>query len=182
MTDETKPEDFVNNRRGDYTHIKGWGIDADFKNDPTYPMKKRSNEEQLGRTWTRPALQETNLEILKSVERPDLTATFGTSTPPSGISGSIRRMAFKYSESDMRRWVPLVMADRINVYEGILDDLKRGIIPNIPKERGWTSEWKYNRTNFALKLAVTAAVTAGVIAVLVNANKKKKISPAYGFE
>ncbi len=181
ITDETKPSDFVNNRKGDYSHIKGWGIDADLKNDPTYPMKQRTNEEHRGYVWARPVQQADEMEILKSVERPNLTAVFGTSSPPSGLSGSIRRMAYKYSESDMRRWVPLVLADRIGMVEGILDDLRHGIVPNIPKERGWTAEWKYNRTNLAVKLAVTAAVTTAIVAIMLNQQKKKRQSKfAYG--
>lgn len=178
MTDETKPEDFTNNRSSKYGHIPGWGIDADPQNDPTYPMKRRTNEEQLGYTWERPPQQEETVELLKSVERPNIPAVFGTSSPPSGLSGTIRRMAAKYSESDMRRWVPMILADRINVFEGMLEDVSKGIIPNIPKERGWTAEWKYNRKNFAIKIGVTALVTAGVVALLLNQRKKRNM--AYG--
>ena len=47
-TDETRPEEFRNERGGDHSHIKGWGIDADPKNDPTYPMKNRTDEEIRG--------------------------------------------------------------------------------------------------------------------------------------
>lgn len=176
ITDETKPEDFKNpmDKRPDYSHIKGWGADMDPKNDPTYPIKKRTDEEQLGYTWERPSLQPVEVEILKSVERPNITAVFGTSSPPSGLSGMLRRMAFKYSESDYRRWLPLVMADRIGVYEGILDDFSKGHIPNIPAERGWNSEWKYNRKNFVVKIAVGTAVTVGLIVLLAASQKRKK--------
>ena len=176
ITDETKPEDFKNpmDKRVDYSHIKGWGVDMDPKNDPTYPMKKRTDEEQFGYTWDRPSLQPVDVEILKSVERPNLTAVFGTSTPPSGLSGMMRRMAYKYSESDYRRWLPLVMADRIGVFEGIIEDLAKGHIPNIPAERGWTAEWKYNRKNFVVKVAVGTAVTVGLIALLAASQKRKE--------
>jgi len=176
ITDETKPEDFKNPMEGrptSYSHIKGWGVDMDPKNDPTYPMKKRTDEEQLGYTWERPTQQEPTVEILKSVERPNLTAVFGTSSPPSGLNGMIRRFAFKYSESDYRRWLSLTMADRIGVWEGIAEDLAKGHIPNIPKERGWNAEWKYNRQNFVIKVAVGTAVTVGLIALLAAAQKRK---------
>jgi hypothetical protein len=176
ITDETKPEDFKNpmENRPDYSHIKGWGVDIDPKNDPTYPMKKRTDEEQLGYTWERPSLQPVDVEILKSVERPNITAVFGTSTPPMGLSGMIRRVAFKYSESSYGRWLPLVIADRIGVWEGIIEDLAKGHIPNIPAERGWTAEWKYNRKNFVIKVAVGTVVTTGLIMLLLNNGKKKK--------
>ena len=173
MTDETRPEDFKNIRTGNFDHIKGWGIDADTRNDPTYPMKNRTDEEQLGYSWERPPQQQKTVEILKSVERPNLTAVFGTSSPPTGISGAIRRMAYKYSESSYARWLPLVLADRIGMVEGIVDDLKKGIFPNVFVERGWTAEWKYNRKQFVTKVAVTAVVSIAVIA-LFSAMKKKK--------
>lgn len=140
MTDETNPQDFTNKRRGDFSHIKGWGVDIDPENDPTYPMKKRIDEETRGYTWDRPPLQPVNIEVLKSVERPNITAVFGTSVPPKGLSGMIRRHAFKYSESSYGRWLPLILADRIGVIEGYIEDFSKGTVPNIFAERGWKSE------------------------------------------
>ena len=152
--------------RIDHKNIKGWGIDANPENDPTYPMKNRSNEEHKGYSWDRPPQQPENMEILRSNERPDITAVFGTSSPPSGLSGKIRRYAFNYSESSYGHWLPLLLADRINVFEGILDDLKRGHIPNIIAERGWTGEWKYNRKGLIEKMVVGAVVVSAFVAVL----------------
>ncbi len=165
-TDETNPAEFERPGSEKYKHIKGWGIDADPKNDPTYPMKHRTEDEHDVYNWERPTQQQVVVEILKSVERPNITAVFGTSTPPSGLSGMIRRQAYKRSESDYGRWLPLVLADRIGVYEGIVEDLLHGKFPNVIKERGWDSEWKYNRKNFVLKAAAVVAVTAAVVGVL----------------
>lgn len=174
ITDETNPAEFKNIRGGDHSHIIGWGIDADPENDPTYPMKNRTNEEHAGYSWERPEQQTSDVEKLKSVERPNLTAAYGTTVPPSGLSGMIRRQAFKYSESSYGRWLPLVLADRIGVYEGILDDLKHGIIPNTFAERGWQAEWKHNRQSFLVKIAIATALTAAVAALLVQNQKKKQ--------
>ena len=52
------------------------------------------------------------------IERPDVTAVFGTSTPPAGLSGMLRRVAFNYSESSYLLWLPLMLADRIGIVEG----------------------------------------------------------------
>lgn len=171
-TDETRPEEFENKRSSDHSHIKGWGVDADPENDPTYPIKKRNNAEHKGYTWDRPPQQEIDIEVLHSVERPNITATFGTAAPPKGLSGMIRRMAFKKSESSYGRWLPLVLADRIGVYEGIIDDIKRGYFPNTFAERGWQAEWKYNRKNFVIKMAATALVTTAVVGVLLSSGNK----------
>ncbi len=173
ITDETKPGDFKNIRTTtDYSHIKGWGIDADKENDPVYPMKHRNNAEHQGYSWERPPLQHCDTEILKSVERPNLTAVYGSTAPPSGLSGKIRRMAYKYSESSYGRWLPLVLADRIGMVEGIIDDFKHGIVPNIPAERGWGAEWKHNRRNFVLNVATVAVITGAVVAYALSKKKK----------
>lgn len=156
----------MENRNIDYSHIKGWGIDADPKNDPTYPMRKRSNEDHSGYTWERPPLQPLDVEVLHSIERPNVTAVFGTSKPPKGLSGMIRRYAFKYGEGSFAHWLPLVMADRVDVVEGIIDDLKRGQVPNIFAERGMKAEWKYNRKGLLQKVAVGAVLTTAAVAYL----------------
>lgn len=171
-TDETNPSGFKK-IDGDHSNIKGWGVDADPKNDPTYPIKKRNKEVKQGYTWERPPLQSANVEILRSIERPNLTATFGSSAPPSGISGKIRRTAFKYSESSYGRWLPLVLADRIGVYEGIVEDLKQGHFPNIFAERGWKAEWKYNRRNFVIKATIAAAVSSAVLSLVLSRKNEK---------
>jgi len=111
------------------------------------------------------------VEILKSVERPNLTAVFGTASPPEGLNGKLREIAFKYSESSYGRWLPLVLADRVGVVEGILDDFKKGHIPNIFNELGWGAELKHNKKGFILKMALIAAGTA--IAVSLLTSKKK---------
>ncbi len=173
LTDETKPSDFKKSEQADYTHIRGWGIDADSENDPVYPMKKRTNEEHEGYAWERPEQQPEKVEILKSVERPNLTAAFGTASPPEGVNGAIRKMAFRYSESSYGRWLSLVLADRVGAVEGIIDDLKNGHVPNIFAERGWGAEWKYNKRNFLLKIAAATAVTAIAISLLSSKNKNE---------
>ena len=76
----------------DPSQIKGWGVDVDPKNDPTYPMKNRNNGEHAGYGLERPPQQPITIEVLHSNERPNVTSVFGTSTPPSGLSGAIRRI------------------------------------------------------------------------------------------
>lgn len=147
-------------------HIPGWGHDANKENDPTYPMKNRNGADYERINYERPPQQPVNIEILKSIERPSVSRVFGTSTPPTGVSGMLRRYAFKYSESTYKHWVPLVMADRVDVVQGIIDDFKKGIIPNIFAEKGWKAEWKYNRNGMIKNLAVTTLVITLAFAFL----------------
>jgi len=150
----------------DPSQIKGWGEDTDRKNDPTYPMKHRNDGEHEGYSWQRPQQQPLTLEVLHSNERPDVTAVFGTSTPPSGLSGVLRRIAFGYSESSYGHWLPLVLADRVSVVEGVLSDLKHGQIPNVFTERGWKTEWEHNRTSLIRRILVRAMLVSAVVTYL----------------
>jgi hypothetical protein len=163
----------MNNTGKDFSHIKGWGIDADPENDPTYPMKPhRTDAEQTGYSWERPTLQTETVEVLQSNERPNLTAVFGTSTPPSGLSGMIRRYAFKYSEGSWGHWIPLLLADRVNVVEGVIDDIRHGHVPNIFAEKGWKAEWKHNPKGLVTKVATTVLVATALVALVTRRNKR----------
>jgi hypothetical protein len=148
----------------DPSQIKGWGVDADPKNDPTYPMKNRTDGEHAGYSWERPPQQPITIEVLHSNERPNLTSVFGTSTPPSGLSGVIRRIAFRHSESSYGHWLPLMLADRVSVVEGLLDDLKYGPLPNVFAERGWKAEWKHNKTSLIRRILVRTFLISAAVA------------------
>ena len=158
----------MENSRIDPSQIKGWGIDADPENDPTYPMKHRNNGEHAGYSWERPPQQPVDIDVLHSNERPNVSAAFGTSTPPAGLSGLIRHGAFKYSESSYGHWLPLMLADRIGVVEGVLGDLVHGHIPNIPGELGAKAEWEHNRKNLVASVLVGAVLTTAAVTYLRN--------------
>ena len=153
----------------DTSAIPGWGIDADPENDPTYPMRHIENQTR-GLTWNRPAQQEPEVEILRSIEHNRLPAVVGTSTPPTGLSGVMRRLAFRRSESDWWHWLMLMGADRVNVVEGVVADLAHGRIPNIPGEMGIRAEWRHNKRALATKVAV-AAVVSGIVYALAARGK-----------
>jgi hypothetical protein len=163
-------------KKHEHAHIKGWGVDADRENEPTYPMKHYTGDDHRRLNYERPPQQPVNTEILHSNERPEITAVFGTSTPPQGLSGRIRRYAFNFSEGSWGHWLPLILADRVNVIEGLIDDFKRGYIPNIFAERGWTAEWKYNRKGLIKNVAIGVAVTTAVIALIAYRNRSKKVA------
>jgi hypothetical protein len=161
-----------------HEHIKGWGVDANPQNEPTYPMKNYTGDDHKRLNYTKPPKQHGQVEVLKSNERPSISAVYGTSTPPSGLSGAIRRYAFKYSESSYGHWLPLLIADRINVWEGIIADLRRGRIPNILGELGIRSEWRYNKKGLAKKVLVAAAVSTAVYLIFFRKKQKVKTGKA----
>jgi len=144
----------------DTSQIPGWGIDADRENDPTWPMRDRDRDDSPGRHWVRPDHQPQEVEVLMSIEHLHRPAVFGSPNPPSGLSGEVRRIAFKASESRWTHWLLLMLADRINVVEGVLGDLAHGYVPNLIDELGVKARWKYDRPAL-LRSAATAAVVTG---------------------
>lgn len=161
----------MENLANDYTHIKGWGIDADPENEPTYPIKKYTGDDHQRSNWERPPQQMETIEVLHSNERPTLSAVYGNTLPPTGLSGSLRRYAFKFSESSYGHWLPLILADRVNMVEGLIDDIKEGHFPNIFAERGWKAELKHNPVGVAKKVIVTVVVATLILKMLKKKNK-----------
>lgn len=163
----------MNEKAIDPSGIPGWGVDADPKNDPTYPIKRRNNGEHAGYSWERPTQQPITVEVLHSNERPHVTAVFGTSTPPAGLSGAIRRHAFKYSESSYGHWLPLMAADRVGVVEGLVEDVVRGRIFRVFSDRGWRAEWKHNRPNLIGRIVLRVSLIAAVAALIAAASARR---------
>lgn len=155
----------------DTSRIPGWGVDADPENDPTWPMLDRSQDDSQSRHWVRPPAQPQDIEVLMSVEFDERPAVFGTSSAPSGLSGRIRRIAFQSSESRWSHWILLMLADRINVIEGVAGDLSRGKVPDLIDEFGIAAAWKYDRAAVLRRMAAAAALTgllAGAGYILLN--------------
>jgi hypothetical protein len=151
--------------REQLTHIKGWGADLDHKNRPAVPMERTPPRYTPANMATPPA-QEQHVEVLVSTERPGITQLHGTVQPPSGLSGMLRRAAFKFSENDLRHWLILLGADRINVVEGVIEDLAQGHVPNILGEMGIKAEWQHNKAGLAKKVAIAGAVGAAAYYLL----------------
>ena len=173
--DEFQDRNIVNRNMDHTKEIPGWGMDADPENDPTYPMKRYNGADHERLDYERAPQQPIDIEVLRSIERPTLTRVFGTSTPPKGLSGAIRRYAFRYSEATATHWMTLILADRIDVIQGKINDLKHGILPNPWIERGWRAEWKHNRTAFVTRAATTALLITAGIMLMSKKNKSKQL-------
>src|SRR5256885_15019553 len=55
--------------------------------------------------------------VTKRMEIDLLTPVFSTALRPKGLSGVIRRMAYRIPESHARHWATLMLADRVDVLE-----------------------------------------------------------------
>jgi hypothetical protein len=144
----------------DTSTIVGWGVDADPRNDPTYPIRDQSSDHGLTSAWDRPQVQHAQVEILQSIEHIRQPAVVGTSVPPSGLSGVLRRVAFRWSESNWVHWLLLMGADRVNVVEGLVGDIASGRVPNIPGEMGAGSELAHNKRGLVKKTVVVSGIAA----------------------
>lgn len=153
-------------------NIPGWGMDADPENDPTYPMKHWNGADHERIHYERAPQQPVNIPVFHSIERPGITRVFGTSVPPAGLSGAIRKWAYGYSEATAVHWMGLIFADRVDVVQGVITDIAHGKFPNLVEEFGWRAEWQYNRKKFIFKWA-TKALAVAAVAFLLTRKKGK---------
>lgn len=158
--EKTEPAD---QRRQPPAGIQGWGADLDPAVRPAVP-KERTPQRFVDVHWSDIEPQQSrDVKVFHSTERPGLTPVYGTAQPPRGLSGLMRKGAFRFSENDLRHWFILMAADRVDMVEGIVEDLAHGHVPNIFAEMGGPAEWKHNRAGFVRKALVASAVVGLVI-------------------
>lgn len=164
--EKTTPEEHL---RKPPSEIQGWGADLDPAVRPAVPMHRYPQRFVDMQTDDIPAQPLRGVKVFHSNERPGLTPVYGTAQPPSGISGLLRQAGFRYSENDLRHWLMLMFADRVNVVEGIIEDLAQGQVPNLFQEMGGPAEMKYNRHGFMRKTAIGGAA----LGVLLYMNSRR---------
>src|SRR5690349_21746787 len=92
----------------------GWGADKTFDSRPGVPMEWRPPKPLKGaHRYLQP---QTARAKMKRGETPHLTPVFGTAQPPSGLSGLMRRFAYRLPQHLARRWLLLIAADKVDVY------------------------------------------------------------------
>jgi hypothetical protein len=94
--------------------IPGWGADLNKEDRPSVPKLKFLDS---GAWWDFPERQPEKRPRERSVEHRFLTPAFGTAQPLSGVSGVLRRFAYKFSEGRALHWLILLYADRVDAAE-----------------------------------------------------------------
>lgn len=118
--------------------IPGWGADLDPKDRPAVP---REVSEPTGAHWDFPERQIEQWPRERSIEHAMLTPVFGTSTPPKGLSGALRKLAYaRWSEGRAAHWLVLVAADRVDVAESRVTSLLKGEPDRMVHELGLGGE------------------------------------------
>jgi hypothetical protein len=96
--------------------IPGWGADLDPKDRPSVP--KLRSDHGTGAHWDFPERQLEHRPRERSVEHAFLTPVFGTTCPARGVSGLMRKAAYRrYSEGRAAHWLLLLAADRVDAWE-----------------------------------------------------------------
>jgi hypothetical protein len=99
--------------------IPGWGADLDSADRPSVPRLK-FDPAATGAHWEFPDRQPETQPRERSIEHEFLTPVFGTSSPLRGLSGVVRRYAYRYSEARAAHWLLLLGADRVDAVESHL--------------------------------------------------------------
>jgi hypothetical protein len=124
--------------------IPGWGADLDPADRPAVP-RMRFDPAATGAHWELPEQQPEKWPRERSIEHARLTPVFGTSTPPRGLSGLVRRYAYRrYSEGRAAHWLLLLGADRVDAIESHLASCLTLRPDNPFTETGIRSEFTHN--------------------------------------
>jgi hypothetical protein len=100
--------------------IPGWGVDLDPHDRPAVP-RLQFDPNLSGAHWNFPERQPEKWPRERSIEHKFLTPVFGTSCPPKGLSGMMRRLAYnRYSEGRAAHWLILIAADRVDALESVV--------------------------------------------------------------
>ena len=128
--------------------IPGWGVDLDPKDRPAVP---RERFDPTGAHWEFPERQPEKWPRERSIEHAFLTPVFGTSCPPKGLSGVLRKVAYaRYSEGRAAHWLILLAADRVDAIESHLRSFASLRPDNPVTETGVLSE--FSRHGFSSRL------------------------------
>jgi hypothetical protein len=124
--------------------IPGWGADLDPADRPSVP-RERFDPDLNGAHWEFPDRQPEKWPRERSIEHQMLTPVFGTSTPPRGMSGVIRKLAYRrYSEARAAHWLLLLAADRVDALESAVGSLASMHPDNPITESGVLSELSHH--------------------------------------
>lgn len=137
------------------------GFDESPEMRPGVPRETEPRPAE-GSHWTAPDRQTARRGHLHRKGLDRLTPVFGTVQPPRGLSGLVRRIAYRVPEHRARHWMMLLVADRIDVAEGRLGDaLGRPL-----RQRGFEGVGRAAERNPVVFLAGLVAASIGTAMVL----------------
>ena len=128
--------------------IPGWGADLDPADRPSYP-REVFDPDATGARWEFPERQREEQPRERSIEHAMLTPVFGTAQPLRGLSGALRRVAYRrHSEAKAAHWVMLLAADRVDVLENVVRSFATLRPDNPVTQTGIRSELAHGASRF----------------------------------
>jgi hypothetical protein len=126
------------------TRIPGWGADLDPADRPAVP-RERFDPGATGAHWDLPEQQPEHQPRERSIEHERLTPVFGTAQPLHGMSGAVRRFAYRrYSEGRLAHWLLLILGDRMDAAGARLRSYATARPDNLLTETGVLTERKHH--------------------------------------
>ena len=137
MTDPDIPSAYVRDKRTPTetreqlrARIPGWGADLDPADRPSHP--KLQYPADTGAHWDFPERQPGGEGRERSIEHAFVTPVFGTAQPLRGVSGAVRRYAYRrFSEGRLAHWLLLIVGDRVDAWGSHLRSFASGR-PDVP--------------------------------------------------
>jgi hypothetical protein len=123
--------------------IPGWGVDLDPNDRPSVPRERFG--ERTGAHWDFPERQPEKWPRERSIEHAFVTPVFGTACPPTGVSGVMRKYAYRrFSEGRAAHWLVLLLADRVDAVESHIRSFATLHPDNPITETGIASEFSHH--------------------------------------
>lgn len=107
--------------RGPVEQPSAIGIDQEYERRPGVPMEAEPRIDS-GAHWRTPERQRERRLHLRRKGLRRLTPVYGTAQPPRGVSGIMRRIAYRIPDHMAQHWMMLLAADRVDVMEGRLGE------------------------------------------------------------
>jgi hypothetical protein len=91
-----------------------WGVDLDPDSRPGVPMMKTEPQIMENARW--PVERQVGEPASPRHGRSNkpMPPVFGTALPPRGVSGMLRRLAYRYPDHKPRHWLLKMFADRVD--------------------------------------------------------------------
>lgn len=139
-------------------------VDADAAERPGVPREAQPRPAE-GAHETEPERQPGTEQHLVRAGLDEPTPVVGMAQPPRGLSGAVRRAAYRIPETRARHWMLLMVGDRVDVLEHRLQAAWRRLVAGVGLEDTVESARRNPRLALAIGIGGLAAVVVGARAL-----------------
>lgn len=95
-----------------------WGLDRNPEDRPGVPREAPPHP-LPGAHWREPTQQPITGRVLTRAGLSRPTPVFSTALPPKGLSGALRRIAYRIPDHRVPHWLLLLFSDRVDVVQSL---------------------------------------------------------------